>query len=143
MSERLRRIVERMRIEPDDAVLEIGCGHGVAASFICERLQSGRLLAIDRSPRMIEAAIRRNSRYVEEGTAEFVCADFESLDLGGRRFTKVLAARVALFHRDPAARAALERLLAPGGRMVIAYDEPPSPPSPSAPSRPARARPRC
>ena len=50
MSERLRHIVERMKIQPGDVVLEIGCGHGVAASYICERLRSGRLLAVDRSP---------------------------------------------------------------------------------------------
>ena len=124
MSARLRHIVERMKIEPDDHVLEIGCGHGVAASLICERLRSGRLLAIDRSSKMIDAALRRNSRYVEAGTAEFICADFESLDLGARRFTKVLAARVALFHREPNARAAAERLLTAGGKIFIEYDEP-------------------
>jgi hypothetical protein len=73
---------------------------------------------------MIAAAIHKNSRYVEAGRAEFICADFKSLDVGGRRFTKVLAARLALFHRDPNARAAVERFLAPGGRMFIEYDEP-------------------
>lgn len=126
MTERLRLIVERMDIEPDDLVLEIGCGHGIAATFICERLRSGHLLAVDRSRKMIDAATGRNRRYVEAGTAEFICADFASLDLASRRFTKVLAARVGLFHRDPNARGSLERLLAPGGRMFIEYDEPPA-----------------
>jgi len=126
MSERLRHIVDRMAIEPDDLVLEIGCGHGIAASFICERLVSGRLLAIDRSPKMIDAAQRRNARHVAAGTAEFICTDVESLELGAKRFDKVLAARVALFERDPAARATLERLLRPGGRLFIEYDEPPA-----------------
>lgn len=125
MSERLLRIVERMRIQPADRVLEIGCGHGVAATFICQRLATGHLLAIDRSAKMIEAARQRNAPYVKAGTAQFLCTDFESLDVGAQRFTKILAARVALFERDAGARAALQRLLAPGGKMFIEYDEPP------------------
>jgi ubiquinone/menaquinone biosynthesis C-methylase UbiE len=125
VNERLRAIVERLEVRPDDRVLEIGCGHGVAATLVCERLERGRLTAIDRSPRMIEAAERRNAQYVEEGKAEFLVATLEDLDLGDRRFDKVFAVRVGLFHRDPdRARSLAEKWLAPGGAVFAFYDSP-------------------
>jgi ubiquinone/menaquinone biosynthesis C-methylase UbiE len=125
MSERLRRIVDALEIRPDDRVLEIGCGHGVAATFVCERLGGGRLTAIDRSPKMIAAAAKRNAAYVEAGTAEFVVATLEELELGERRFDVIFAVRVGLFHREPErARRLAERWLAPGGTLRAVFDEP-------------------
>jgi ubiquinone/menaquinone biosynthesis C-methylase UbiE len=126
--DRLRSTVERLNIQPDDRVLEIGCGHGVAATLVCERLDRGRLTAVDRSPKMIEAATRRNAAYVEAGKAEFLVASLEDLDLGDRRFDKVFAVRVGLFHRDPSrAHALAERWLAPGGRVWAFFDAPARP----------------
>jgi len=125
VSERLRRIVEQLDVRPDDRVLEIGCGHGVAATFVCEWLAGGRLTAIDSSPKMIEAAARRNAAYVEAGTAEFLVSTLEELDLGERRFEVIFAVRVGLFHREPArARRLAERWLAPGGTLRAVFDPP-------------------
>lgn len=125
MSERLLSIVDELRVQPGDRVLEIGCGHGVAASLVCERLRSGRLVAIDKSKKMIDAAIRRNREHVDSGRAEFHVADVLEFKPGRRKFDKIFAARVGLFHRDPAlARRLLEPWLAPGGKIVLVYDEP-------------------
>ena len=122
MSERLRAAVDRLALRPGERVLEIGCGHGVAATMVCEA--GARLTAIDRSPKMIAAAARRNARWVEAGAAEFLVGSLETLDLGQRRFDAIFAVRVGLFHREPArARALAERWLAPGGRLVAVYDE--------------------
>jgi ubiquinone/menaquinone biosynthesis C-methylase UbiE len=125
MTERLRSVVEQLNIGPDDRVLEVGCGHGVAATIICERLARGRLTAIDRSAKMIAAAARRNAAYVEAGNAEFLVADVEHLDLGNRRFDVIFAVRVGLFHREPErAQTLVEPCLAPGGRVRAFFDLP-------------------
>jgi len=106
-------------------VLEIGCGHGVAATLVCERLEGGRLTAVDRSPKMIAAAAHRNQEHVAAGRAEFLVAELEQLELGDRRFDTIFAVRVGLFHRDPErARALAERWLAPGGAVRAFFDAP-------------------
>jgi ubiquinone/menaquinone biosynthesis C-methylase UbiE len=125
VSERLRKIVDELDIQPADRVLEIGCGHGVAADFVCRRLEGGRLTAIDRSAKMVEAAARRNADHVQGGRAEFLVRELENLDLGNRRFDKVFAVRVGLFHREPErARALVEPWLAPGGSVTSVFDPP-------------------
>jgi ubiquinone/menaquinone biosynthesis C-methylase UbiE len=123
VSGRLQRLVERLGVRPDDRVLEIGCGHGVAATLVCERLDGGSYTAVDRSPKMIAAAARRNAAHVAAGRAEFLVMALEALDLGERRFDVVFAARVGLFHREPErARGHVAPYLATGGRLVTLYD---------------------
>ena len=125
MSDRLRAVVEQLGLAPGNRVLEIGCGHGVAATMVCERLDGGRLTAVDRSPKMIAAARRRNAAHVEAGRAEFLVARLEALDLGDRRFDVIFAVRVGLFHREPErARGLAEPWLAPGGRILAFFDVP-------------------
>jgi ubiquinone/menaquinone biosynthesis C-methylase UbiE len=125
VSERLRKIVDGLDVSAGDRVLEIGCGHGVAASFVCERLRDGRLTAIDRSAKMIEAAERRNADHVAAGRAEFLVMELERLELGERRFEKVFAIRVGLFHREPErARELVDPWLVPGGSVTAVFDPP-------------------
>ena len=125
MSERLLKVVDELGIQPRDRVLEIGCGHGVAATYVCERLAGGRLTAVDRSPKMIEAAERRNAEHVAAGKAEFLVAELEDLNLGERRFDKIFAVRVGLFHLERGrAHALVKPWLAPGGTVTTVFDPP-------------------
>jgi ubiquinone/menaquinone biosynthesis C-methylase UbiE len=127
MSERLRAVVDRLDVQPGERILEIGCGHGVAATMVCERLDGGRYVAIDRSPKMIEAARLRNAAFVEAGIAEFLVATLEDADLGERSFDKIFAVRVGLFHREAArGRELAARWLPPGGTLLAVFDEPAS-----------------
>jgi ubiquinone/menaquinone biosynthesis C-methylase UbiE len=94
-SERLAWAVDRLAVQPADRILEVGCGHGVAVSLICERLAEGEIVAVDRSDKMIERARARNHEFVASGRAAFPTGSFEDVDLGDRRFDKVFGVHVA------------------------------------------------
>ena len=117
-SDRLVRVVEALNIQPSDRVLEIGCGHGVAVSLVCERLTTGRIAAVDRSPKMIAAARRRNEEHVASGRATFVCGRFEDVDFGAERFDKVFAVHVRAVATD-AGLAIARALLTSGGTISL------------------------
>src|SRR5215212_1464511 len=102
-SERFVWAVDTLEVRPADRLLEVGCGHGVAVSLVSERLTTGTIAAIDRSPKMIELAMRRNRAHVEAGTAVLESAALEDVNLGESRFDKVFAFNVAPFWLHPEA----------------------------------------
>src|SRR3954469_23871482 len=100
-SERFVWAVDTLAVHPADRLLEVGCGQGVAVSLVCERLTRGTITAIDRSPKMIEMARRRNREHVDAGRAAFEAIALEDADLGERRFDKVFAFNCAPFWLAP------------------------------------------
>jgi cyclopropane fatty-acyl-phospholipid synthase-like methyltransferase len=126
-SERLVWAVETLAVEPEDRLLEIGCGHGVAVSLVCEKLDGGSITAIDRSPKMIDVASRRNVHHLAAGTVTLQTASLDEADLGGARFDKIFAINVGMFWRQRPIRelAILRDHLAPEGRLFLFHESPP------------------
>ena len=122
-SERFVWAVDTLEVRPADRLLEVGCGHGVAVSLVCERLTTGTITAIDRSPKMIEMATRRNRQHVDAGRALLEAIALEDADLGARRFDKVFAFNVAPFWQQPeAALGAVREHLSRDGAVYIFWD---------------------
>jgi len=122
-SSRLPWAVKRLDLSPTDRVLEIGCGHGVAASAVLDHLTEGRYVGVDRSPAMVEAAQRRNAAAVADGRATFRVGEVPGVDLGPARFDRIVAARVVAMGRPAALRFAVAHLR-PGGRLALVVDSP-------------------
>src|SRR5829696_489574 len=122
-SERFGWAVDTLALDPADRVLEIGCGHGVAVSLVCEQLTSGRITAIDRSKKMIEMAARRNREHVAAGRAVLTTVALETADLGDERFDKIFAFNVAPFWLQPKEALGIAgRHLAPEGAVYLFWD---------------------
>jgi cyclopropane fatty-acyl-phospholipid synthase-like methyltransferase len=110
-------------VRPDDRLLEIGCGHGVAVTLVCERLSGGRIVAIDRSAKMTDAARRRNRAYVDAGRATIITASLRDAQLGDARFDKVFGVHFpALLRRSAEPELTMiRRHLAPNGRLYVLF----------------------
>jgi SAM-dependent methyltransferase len=130
-SPRLQAVVDALPLLPDSRVLEIGCGPGAAARAVAARLETGRVLAIDRSPAPIAQARAASADEIAAGRLEFrqiAAEDFE-LQSGEDPYDIAFAVRVgALDGRHPkAGERVLERIAqatTPGARLFIDGGDP-------------------
>ena len=125
--DRLRWAVELLDVGPGDRILELGCGPGVAVALICERLDGGRVTAVDRSRTAIERATRRNAGHVAAGKARLVCLDVADAGHLGGPYDKVFAVNVNLFWtgRADAELEAVLGLMHPAATLYLVYETPP------------------
>lgn len=131
ISPRLAEIVAALPLRPGMRVLEIGCGPGVAARAVLQRIGNGHVTAIDRSEKAIAQAKAGSVIEIASGQLEFRCVAIEEFVLaqGEQAYDLAFAVRVgALDGRHPeAGRVALDRLrqaLAPNGRLFIDGGDP-------------------
>src|SRR5688500_14261162 len=119
IAERHRLAVELLDIHPGDAVLEIGCGHGIATGLALERIGSGTLVAVDRSAKMTAATAKRNS-----GPLTTMTGNVEDLTFP-HRFDRIFAVNVDFpRHEDRGWAKTLNRLLKPRGTIVLLLEAP-------------------
>jgi SAM-dependent methyltransferase len=121
--DRVRWAVDVLDPGPADVIMEIGCGPGVAAALICERLTSGRLVAVDRSAVAIARTAQRNAAHVQAGRLAVLESTVHGIDLPPGSFDKVLSINVNLFWTGDAGRelTVLKRAMKPGGTLHVLY----------------------
>jgi ubiquinone/menaquinone biosynthesis C-methylase UbiE len=109
--ERVKWVLRYVDAQPDDRILEVGCGAG----NVLEQIRCGELYGVDLSNYMVENARRRlGSR------ARIRKADAEKLPFGDGYFTKVFCTEVLehVLHPETAV-AEMSRVLAPQGRLIV------------------------
>lgn len=126
VSQRILNAVAALPLRPGMRVLEIGCGPGVAARLVADRIGDGFVLGIDRSPVAIAQARRGSTSEVASGRVDYRQVEVENLELdrGEEPFDLAFALRVGcLDGRHPAkgklAMARLRAALRPGARLYI------------------------
>jgi ubiquinone/menaquinone biosynthesis C-methylase UbiE len=119
--ERNRWIVTFLDLQPDDHMLEVGFGPGLAIQYVSEKIVKGFVAGIDSSTVMVKLASKRNVSTVREGRANLTYGSVSALPCGDNSFDKVFA--INSMHHWPEPREGLKevrRVLKPGGLIAIA-----------------------
>lgn len=112
-------LVAQARLQPSDAVLDVGTGTGIVALIAAEAVrEGGRVVGVDLSDGMLRAA---RAKAEDRGLAvEFRKMDAESLELEPESFDVVLSLfALSHFPDVDAALRGIFRVLRPGGRIVV------------------------
>jgi trans-aconitate 2-methyltransferase len=111
-------VLERLSLAGDERVLDAGCGSGRITEELLARLPRGRVIAVDQSGSMLEAAQRRLAGPIAAGRVELLQADLVDLELA-EPADAILS--TATFHWIADHERLFSRLrgaLRPGGRLV-------------------------
>ena len=120
-AEPFEAILERLKLAPDERLIDLGCGSGENTIELARRVPRGSAVGLDSSPAMIEQANRLRAALDVDLAARlrFELGDIARFD-ARERYTLVFS-NAALQWLDDR-RAALQacyRALVPGGRMVV------------------------
>ena len=109
--------LDAMRIDDAKAVIDLGCGTGVASRRIARRSGfAGQVTGIDRSPFLIDTA----RRLAGDENLTFRIGDTQSLDLGTGEFDAVVAhTLISHVERPVAMLAEIARIAKPGCSIGI------------------------
>ena len=75
-------VLGRMELRGDETALDLGCGSGRLTEHLLRRLPRGRVIAIDRSANMLDAA-RAHLEPLFPGQTEYVQRSLELIDFDG------------------------------------------------------------
>jgi len=133
-------MVDHLRVQPGQTVLEVGAGLGDVGFLAAELLHpGGRLICTDGAEAMVEAA-RRRAQERGIANAEFRTMEIEWLDQPAASVDGILGRFAYMLVPDPeAGLREARRVLKPGGRIALAvWDAAERNPQISAPGAAAR-----
>jgi ubiquinone/menaquinone biosynthesis C-methylase UbiE len=114
-------VVELLEVARRDRVVEVGFGPGLAVELAASRARDGFVAGVDRSEVMLRQATRRNREGIAAGCIDLRLGSAESLPFTDAAFDKGCAVNSLQFWPAPEkGLAEFHRVLAPGGRLVLA-----------------------
>jgi ubiquinone/menaquinone biosynthesis C-methylase UbiE len=122
--ERNEWAVAQLDVQPNDHILEIGFGPGLAIEQAARLAVNGLVAGVDYSDVMLAQASARNKAAIQQGRVDLKLASAESLAFPDGAFDKVFAVNALHISSDPAAAFhEIHRVLKPGG-FLAAIEQP-------------------
>ncbi len=114
--------LELLRLQPGDTVLDIGCGPGILAVRAAPQVvPGGSVTGVDVSEGMLEVAREKAAEHGVGEAVAFELGDMHALPFPDGRFDAIACSYAMFFARSvTAVGRELWRVLAPGGRLVVA-----------------------
>lgn len=117
-----RIALQRLDLEPDDRLLEVGFGHGRTLAAAALQVTKGRLAGIDPSTVMLDIARRRNAKVLRTDRMTLILGASGRLPFGDGSFNKLLSVHTIYFWPSPERDLAeIHRVMETGGRLVIGF----------------------
>lgn len=117
-----RTVLRRLTVDPDDVVLEVGCGIAVGTALTLREFNPSAVHGLDESQHQLDRAALINAGLLAQEPRRLVLRRGSALDLpyASERFDKCYSVEAAQHFEDLATFAAEAcRVLKPGGRLVI------------------------
>src|SRR5262249_787544 len=116
------QLIELLNVRPDDKILEVGFGPGVAIQLLLQRLSTGAVAGGDPSPEMVRQAAARNADALRNRKVDLRYGSAERLPFTDQAFDKALA--INSMQTWPDAGAGLReiwRVLKHGGVVALGF----------------------
>jgi ubiquinone/menaquinone biosynthesis C-methylase UbiE len=102
------QVIELLNVRPDDKILEVGFGPGVAIQLLLQRLATGSVAGVDQSQEMVRQAAARNADALRNRRVDLRYGSAERLPFSDQTFDKALA--INSMQAWPDARAGLREI---------------------------------
>ncbi len=120
--ERNQWTLNLLDLRPDDRVLEIGFGPGIAIEKASQVVTNGMIVGIDHSETMLRQAKKRNAAAIGESRVQLQLGSVTELPHFDQPFDKIFYANVVQFWDNPVAVfESLHQRLTPGGTIATTY----------------------
>jgi ubiquinone/menaquinone biosynthesis C-methylase UbiE len=127
-------VIQLLDVQPEERVLDVGCGPGVGIQRLAEVLSTGWAAGVDASREMLEQARERNAGAVQAGRIDLRQGLADHLPYADETFDKVLTINSLQVWPDPVSGLReIRRVLKVGGKIAVCFTNPAMQPEESVP----------
>jgi SAM-dependent methyltransferase len=117
-----RWTADRLDIQPEDQIIEIGFGNGANIKLLLQRAIRGSVTGAEISKTAIEMASKKNAKAISEGRVKLHLAQGNAIPSENNVFDKACSVATAYVIEDPeAVFKEMFRVLKPNGRAAVTF----------------------